>query len=84
MSWALPALLVPRSRQPRAHGGRDTGTAPAARQPDPSYARVSLAHSTMLFLRKEVIAADCDTGGDGALLFHTPTTRSGSYRTARR
>jgi len=37
-----------------------------------------------LFLRKEVIAADCDIDGAGALLSRTATTRPGVTRTARR
>jgi hypothetical protein len=37
-----------------------------------------------LFLRKEVIAADCDTGGDGAVLFRTAITRLGISRAERR
>jgi hypothetical protein len=32
-----------------------------------------------LFLREEVIAADCDTGGDGALLSCIATTRLGGF-----
>jgi hypothetical protein len=35
------------------------------------------AQSTTLFLRKEVIAADCDIDGAGALLSRTATTRPG-------
>jgi hypothetical protein len=37
-----------------------------------------------LFLREEVIAADCHTGDDGALLSRIAITRLGISRTARR
>jgi hypothetical protein len=37
-----------------------------------------------LFLREEVMAADCDTGGDGALLSRIAITRFGISRAERR
>ena len=37
-------------------------------QPPSTYCRFYGATARCCFLRKEVMAADCDTGGDGAML----------------